>query len=158
MLIVLSPAKTLDFETPPTTRTHTMSGWLGESERLVERMREFDPPALAELMSTDADLLQASWEAECQFEPSARPVWADWAGRILAKQAHLDDAVRGVLQAIRGDDEQKFSSPGGFSGQQAATGSSGKIPAVATCCADSEASNCSVKNQAETQIATRQVA
>ena len=51
MLIVLSPAKTLDYDTPPTTRRHTLPDFLEDSGALVERMREFDPPRLAELMS-----------------------------------------------------------------------------------------------------------
>ena len=51
MLIVLSPAKTLDYDTPPTTDHFTQADFLDDSQGLVERMREFDPPALAELMS-----------------------------------------------------------------------------------------------------------
>lgn len=51
MLIVLSPAKTLDYDSPPTTRRHTLPDYVDESRALVERMREFDPPALAGLMS-----------------------------------------------------------------------------------------------------------
>ena len=50
MLIVLSPAKTLDYDTPPVTDRHSLPAFLVESERLVQRMREFDPPALARLM------------------------------------------------------------------------------------------------------------
>ncbi|MCM5569690.1 peroxide stress protein YaaA [Burkholderiaceae bacterium FT117] len=51
MLIVLSPAKTLDYDTPPTTDRHTTPAFLDQSEKLAQRMREFDPAALAELMS-----------------------------------------------------------------------------------------------------------
>lgn len=51
MLIVLSPAKTLDYDTPPTTDRHTTPAFLDQSEKLAKRMREFDPAALAELMS-----------------------------------------------------------------------------------------------------------
>lgn len=56
MLIVLSPAKTLDYDTPATTRRHTLPDFLDDSRVLVERMREFDPPALAELMSVSDTL------------------------------------------------------------------------------------------------------
>ena len=56
MLIVLSPAKTLDYDTPATTRRHTLPDFLDDSRVLVERMREFDPPALAELMSVSDSL------------------------------------------------------------------------------------------------------
>lgn len=51
MLIVLSPAKTLDFEPAPAALPGTLPDFLDDSCLLVERMREFDPPALAELMS-----------------------------------------------------------------------------------------------------------
>lgn len=51
MLIVLSPAKTLDFEPAPAALPHTLPDFLDDSGQLVERMREFDPAALAELMS-----------------------------------------------------------------------------------------------------------
>jgi cytoplasmic iron level regulating protein YaaA (DUF328/UPF0246 family) len=51
MLIVLSPAKTLDYETPPSTAHFTLPEFLDDSQQLVVRMREFDPPALAKLMS-----------------------------------------------------------------------------------------------------------
>lgn len=50
MLIVLSPAKTLDFDSPPVDRRTTVPGFLDDSSLLVERLREFDPPGLARLM------------------------------------------------------------------------------------------------------------
>ena len=51
MLLVLSPAKTLDYESPIGAIRHTQPRFLDDSAQLVERMREFDPPALAQLMS-----------------------------------------------------------------------------------------------------------
>ena len=50
MLIVLSPAKSLDFETPPTTRTATTPDFLDRSSMLIEVLRGFSPGALADLM------------------------------------------------------------------------------------------------------------
>ncbi|HEX8606930.1 MAG TPA: peroxide stress protein YaaA [Pseudoduganella sp.] len=50
MLIVLSPAKSLDLETPPTTDIATRPAFLDHSAQLIERMREFAPHELAELM------------------------------------------------------------------------------------------------------------
>lgn len=50
MLIVISPAKTLDFETPPTVDTHTVPDFLEESQRLILRLKTFDPAAIARLM------------------------------------------------------------------------------------------------------------
>ncbi|MBY0557757.1 MAG: peroxide stress protein YaaA [Burkholderiaceae bacterium] len=50
MLIVLSPAKSLDMETPPTTKLHTQPDFLDHSAQLIERLRELSPQELGELM------------------------------------------------------------------------------------------------------------
>jgi cytoplasmic iron level regulating protein YaaA (DUF328/UPF0246 family) len=50
MLIVLSPAKSLDLETPPTTKLHTEPDFLDHSAQLIERLRAFSPPQLGQLM------------------------------------------------------------------------------------------------------------
>jgi uncharacterized protein len=50
MLIVLSPAKSLDLDTPPTTDIATTPAFLDHSAQLIERMRDFSPHELAELM------------------------------------------------------------------------------------------------------------
>ncbi|MYM26115.1 peroxide stress protein YaaA [Duganella sp. FT135W] len=56
MLIVLSPAKSLDLETPPTTKLHTQPSFLDHSERLISRLREFSPAELGELMDLSDNL------------------------------------------------------------------------------------------------------
>ena len=50
MLIVLSPAKSLDLETPPTTKLHTQPDFLDHSEQLINRLREYSPAEISELM------------------------------------------------------------------------------------------------------------
>lgn len=50
MLSVISPAKTLDFETPPTTRKTTQPEFLERSAALVADARQLDPAAIASLM------------------------------------------------------------------------------------------------------------
>ncbi len=50
MLIVLSPAKSLDLETPITTPIKTQPALLDHSAQLIERMRDFSPAELAGLM------------------------------------------------------------------------------------------------------------
>ena len=56
MLIVLSPAKSLDLETPPTTTLHSQPAFLDHSEQLIERLREFSPAQLGELMDLSDNL------------------------------------------------------------------------------------------------------
>ena len=50
MLIVLSPAKSLDFETPATTALRTIPDHLPRSAELIGPLRRFSPPELAALM------------------------------------------------------------------------------------------------------------
>lgn len=50
MLIVLSPAKSLDLETPSTTKLATQPAFLDHSEQLIERLRDYSPNQLGELM------------------------------------------------------------------------------------------------------------
>jgi len=50
MLVVISPAKTLDFETPARTHIASTPSFLEDSQVLVERMRELAPADIAKLM------------------------------------------------------------------------------------------------------------
>ena len=50
MLHVISPAKTLDFDTPPTTAKHTQAQFLEQSQALIEQLRPLSPRQLSELM------------------------------------------------------------------------------------------------------------
>jgi cytoplasmic iron level regulating protein YaaA (DUF328/UPF0246 family) len=56
MLIVLSPAKTLDYKTPPVISDFTIPEFLNESEKLIGRLKTFSPKKLSDLMSISADL------------------------------------------------------------------------------------------------------
>jgi cytoplasmic iron level regulating protein YaaA (DUF328/UPF0246 family) len=50
MLTVISPAKTLDFETPPTTQRFTQPQYLDHSQALITQLRELSPAQISELM------------------------------------------------------------------------------------------------------------
>jgi uncharacterized protein len=50
MLMVISPAKSLDFDTPPTTRTATQPDFLDAAQSLVGVLRDYSPAQLAQLM------------------------------------------------------------------------------------------------------------
>lgn len=56
MLIVISPAKTLDFESPLKTGEFTMPEFLDESAELVRELRELPPQALGRLMGVSPRL------------------------------------------------------------------------------------------------------
>ncbi|MET0947190.1 MAG: peroxide stress protein YaaA [Pseudomonas sp.] len=50
MLMVISPAKTLDFDTPPTTARFTQPQYLDHSQELITQLRELSPAQISELM------------------------------------------------------------------------------------------------------------
>lgn len=51
MLMVLSPAKTLDYTTPPHTPRHSQPDFLDDSQQLINVLREKSPADIARLMS-----------------------------------------------------------------------------------------------------------
>ena len=50
MIAVVSPAKTLDFETQPCTELFTEPSFLKDSSELVKRLRKLSEDRLGELM------------------------------------------------------------------------------------------------------------
>ncbi|MCQ6257085.1 peroxide stress protein YaaA [Pseudomonas sp. Q11] len=50
MLMVISPAKTLDYETAPATERFTQPQYLDHSQELIEQLRELSPAQISELM------------------------------------------------------------------------------------------------------------
>jgi len=51
MLIVLSPAKSLDFTTKPTTKKYSMPEYLEQSETLVKKLKKLSPAKMSSLMN-----------------------------------------------------------------------------------------------------------
>lgn len=62
MLMVISPAKTLDFESPLATRTYTQPAFLDEACRLVDQLKTLEPHQLSNLMSISEKLGQLNAE------------------------------------------------------------------------------------------------
>lgn len=50
MLLVLSPAKSLDYETPPTTKEHTLPDFITEASQLIGVLKKYSLKEIAELM------------------------------------------------------------------------------------------------------------
>ncbi len=99
MLIVLSPAKRLDFETPSTRLADGRPAMIAESRRLVERLRGYAPADLARLMGisdTLASLNAARYEQwKTPFTPAnAKPAVLAFAGDVYdgLRAGSLDDA------------------------------------------------------------------
>jgi cytoplasmic iron level regulating protein YaaA (DUF328/UPF0246 family) len=70
MLIVLSPAKSLDLDTPSTTTLHTTPEFIGRASELIDVLRGYSPGQVAELMSLSDPLSMlnvaryATWQAD----------------------------------------------------------------------------------------------
>lgn len=58
MLMLLSPAKSLDFETPPTTDEHTLPQFVAESKSLIDVLRPYSPAQISSLMDLSDALAQ----------------------------------------------------------------------------------------------------
>ena len=56
MLIVVSPAKTLDFETPPVIDKFTLPALLDDSAALIDQLRKLSPDDIGKLMSISPKL------------------------------------------------------------------------------------------------------
>jgi len=86
MLIVLSPAKTLDFETPATTSTYSQATLLSESALLIERCQQLSMQDIASLMKVSDKIAGLN---------VAR--FADW------KQPFTTESAKQALFAFKGD-------------------------------------------------------
>jgi uncharacterized protein len=62
MLLVLSPAKSLDFDNPVPTDRFTQPDFLDESNKLIKTLRKLSPEDLSELMSISTKLGELNFE------------------------------------------------------------------------------------------------
>ena len=86
MLMVISPAKTLDFETLPTTSEHTTPDFLDDSEELIEQLREMSPHDVSALMKISDKLGNLNFDRYLSWD----------------KKFTLDNAKQALL-AFKGD-------------------------------------------------------
>lgn len=67
MKIVLSPAKSLDFERPIPKVKFTQPEFLEQSEKLIKVLVKKNPRSLSKLMSISNDLAELNWERNQKF-------------------------------------------------------------------------------------------
>lgn len=140
MIFVLSPAKALDYDTPPTVTKHTQPDHLAASAELIDILRELSPLEVSKLMSLSdqlASLNVARYQAWSQpFSPdnakqavlafngdvyeglnaqslSARDL--DWAQQHLRILSGLYGVLRplDLMQAYRLEMGTKLQTPAG---------------------------------------------
>lgn len=62
MLIVISPAKSLDFDTPSVTTSYTIPEMLRDSEKLAGKLKKMSPKQISNLMSISKDLGELNFQ------------------------------------------------------------------------------------------------
>jgi len=86
MLAIVSPAKTLDYESKLVTKKHSEPRFLEDSSLLIDQLRKLTPPDLSSLMSISDNLAElnhrryAEWDT-C-LEKSARPAILAFKGDV----------------------------------------------------------------------------
>lgn len=98
MLMIISPAKTLDYESPLATETHTQPDFLDDACELIDQLKELEPHQVSNLMSISDKLGQLNAE---RFQSWHKPFTPD-----NARQAVL--AFKGDVYT--GLDAESFSS------------------------------------------------
>jgi len=82
MLVVISPAKTLDYDTPAVTKTHSIPDYLDDSAELIAELRQLSPPEVSGLMSVSAKLgdlnfgRYLNWQPEFSFKNAKQSLLA----------------------------------------------------------------------------------
>ena len=69
MLMVISPAKTLDYNTPPVTAQYTQPQFVEQAAQLVDLMRGYSPQQLAELMKISDTLAGLNVARFAEWQP-----------------------------------------------------------------------------------------
>lgn len=99
MLVVVSPAKTLDYESAPTTNTYTQPDLLTHSAELIEQCRQLSPADIAKLMKVSDKIAGlntarfAEWQPEFNFDNAKQAVLAFKGDVYTGLDAQsLDDA------------------------------------------------------------------
>ena len=104
MLLVISPAKSLDFKTPPQVATHSQPRFLDHSAELIEKLRTLSPADIADLMSLSDQLAVLNFNRYAEWAPPFTP--------DNAKQAVLafdGDVYDGLSARTMGADDLAFA-------------------------------------------------
>lgn len=79
MLILISPAKTLDFDTPPVVSAHTEPQFLPQSRELIKVLRDKSPADIAGLMKISSKLADLNYARYGAFSEPFTPANAKQA-------------------------------------------------------------------------------
>jgi cytoplasmic iron level regulating protein YaaA (DUF328/UPF0246 family) len=104
MLTVISPAKTLDYETPPTTRRTTQPQYLDKTARLVDDVRELSPDDIRKLMGVSQKIAELN---HARFMNWGQPFTLDNAKQAIL--AFKGDVYTGLEADTLTDEQLRFA-------------------------------------------------
>lgn len=104
MLVVISPAKTLDFETPARTSLASMPGLLDDSAELIKALRQYSPAQLSELMGLSDKLATLN---STRYEAWQLPFTPDNAKQALL--AFRGDVYQGLDADNLSEEDDRFA-------------------------------------------------
>ncbi|GAB3369838.1 peroxide stress protein YaaA [Spongiibacter taiwanensis] len=73
MLVVISPAKTLDFDTPPHIDQHTQPDFLKQSRQLIGELQQLNPEQISSLMSISGKLGELNHQRFMNWKTPFKP-------------------------------------------------------------------------------------
>ena len=91
MLIFLSPAKSLDYKTPPHVAAYTQPAWLPQSIALIEQLRRLSPADIANLMGLSDQLAVLNFKRYAEWSLPFTPDNAKQA--VLAFDGDVYDGL-----------------------------------------------------------------
>ena len=104
MLIVISPAKTLDYDTPPKTKVFTIPDYLDQSQQLINRLRNFSSLDISDLMKVSAKIADLNFD---RYESWKKPFTVKNAKQSVL--AFKGDVYTGLDAGSFKSDDFKFA-------------------------------------------------
>lgn len=104
MLTVISPAKTLDYDTPPVTERFTLPQYLDDSQELIQQLRDLSPAQISELMHLSDKLAGLNAARFGSWTPDFTP-----ANAKQALLAFKGDVYTGLDAESLGEDDFSYA-------------------------------------------------
>ncbi|MGH1542136.1 MAG: peroxide stress protein YaaA [Arenicella sp.] len=104
MLIVISPAKSLDFETPASTDIFSTSDYLEHSAELIETLKPLSPDQIGSLMKISSNLAELNVNRYHDWQPPF-----DLENAKQSVQAFKGDVYAGLDAASLHDDDLQWA-------------------------------------------------
>ena len=105
MIIVLSPAKTLDYETPMNGIDYTVANHLSKSAELIKTLKSYETEDISKLMGLSSNLAFLNFERYQSWKKPTKPS-ADARQAVFAFQG---DVYQGLEAATMKKGDLKFA-------------------------------------------------